>query len=558
MEYLIPTQWSVSKLMEYFEEGQIAIPEIQRDVVWSSEQVKELIDSIYQMYPCGSLILWEPRLRDEKLMKEIIKPERLNYYKGNLPKYFLIDGQQRVTALASIMLEKGFLRKVEPEIEDDLSSLYVNVKQRFPKEIEAATDGDPYKFPWVSINDIFNGAIRELPDYKDQLTLGQKRDIDNFVQRIRDYPFPIQIIQERDYPTVGKIFSRVNSQGTQLTGAEIHIASIIPHWRGISTKFRSYLRDLAKTGYDLDLTFLMRAITVIECDVPQIKRLADRVSQKKLSKVRLNRRWSEGKEAINAVIRILRKDLFLDRTKFFLSKNALVPLVYYAAKSHNKRLDRKAMMKYFLVSQLGGHYGGASETVLRRDLRYLSEPSTPPKQGLHELLEVAIKEAKQEFRGLKISARDVAGIPSKNVMLLLMYIVMRNKDARDFGPPDASSLSQIPTSELQLHHIFPFDFMMKDAKAILYMGNRGMTMREYRDEVNDVANITFLSQEKNIQIKNVSPWQYLANETTPSLRKAHFIPEDRELWKPENFDKFLDRRRRMVAEAINSLMRKLN
>jgi hypothetical protein len=83
-------------------------------------------------------------------------------------------------------------------------------------------------------------------------------------------------------------------------------------------------------------------------------------------------------------------------------------------------------------------------------------------------------------------------------------------------------------------------------------------MREYRDEVNDVANITFLSQEKNIQIKNVSPWQYLANETTPSLRKAHFIPEDRELWKPENFDKFLDRRRRMVAEAINSLMRKLN
>ena len=95
---------SVSELMDSFEKGEIAIPEIQRDVVWDADQVKELVNSIFREYPCGSLIMWEPRLRDEVLIRQIIRPERLDHYRGALPKYFLIDGQQRVTALASVML----------------------------------------------------------------------------------------------------------------------------------------------------------------------------------------------------------------------------------------------------------------------------------------------------------------------------------------------------------------------------------------------------------------------------------------------------------------------
>src|ERR1700723_3698715 len=202
MEYLLTAPWSVSQLIDNFSEGRIAIPEIQRDLVWSSDQVKSLLDSIYQSYPCGSLILWEPRDRDSKLMREIIRPERLEYYHGKLPRYFLIDGQQRITALASVMLKPGFLKEVEPEIENDLGSLYANIK-RFPKEMQTGTDAEPYKFPWISVNDIFTGRFKELAEFE-KLTYDQKRIIDRAVQRIRDYTFPVQIIQERNYATVGK------------------------------------------------------------------------------------------------------------------------------------------------------------------------------------------------------------------------------------------------------------------------------------------------------------------------------------------------------------------
>jgi len=54
MSNLLPTQHTVSRLIELFSSGEIAIPEIQRDVVWKAEQVKELIDSINLGYPCGS------------------------------------------------------------------------------------------------------------------------------------------------------------------------------------------------------------------------------------------------------------------------------------------------------------------------------------------------------------------------------------------------------------------------------------------------------------------------------------------------------------------------
>lgn len=451
MENLTTTQWSVSKLMDLFSTGRIAVPEIQRDIVWSSDQIKELLDSISLDYPCGSLILWEPRLKDEKLVKEIIRPERAQAF-DHLPKYFLIDGQQRVTALATVMLERNLLRKMEPEIETDLMSLFVNLK-KFPSDIEAASDADSYKYPWVPMNDIFNGAVKQVKEY-DSLPKSEQKKIDGYVQQVRDYQFPVQIIQERDYPTVGRIFSRVNSQGTQLTGAEIHLASIIPYWQGISAKFRQFRSELRGRGYDLDLTFLMRAITATACDVPQIKKLADRVSRREFDQASLDKFWKETKRAVTTVSDILGTGLKLDKTKFFTSKNALIPLVYYTVRSRGKGLDRKGIMRYFIVSQLGGHYSGAGETVLRRDIRYLSVPGEKPTSGLANLLGIAEREAKQEYRGLKVRPSQITGFPSKNVILLLMYVVMRQRGACDFGSGGAS-LDAISAEEDATASYFP-------------------------------------------------------------------------------------------------------
>jgi hypothetical protein len=76
------------------------------------------------------------------------------------------------------------------------------------------------------LNSVFDGSVKESSDLKEKLSPQQKAEIDRNIQRFRDYQFPVQIIQEADYPTVGRIFSLVNSMGTQLTGAEIHMARL--------------------------------------------------------------------------------------------------------------------------------------------------------------------------------------------------------------------------------------------------------------------------------------------------------------------------------------------
>ena len=135
---------------------------------------------------------------------------------------------------------------------------------------------------------------------------------------------------------------------------------------------------------------------------------------------------------------------------------------------------------------------------------------------------------------------------------------MRKRGATDFGPSGAKALEDISSQDMQLHHIFPFDFMMKDEDAQTYRETEKLGMSDFRWEVNSLANITFISRAKNAAIGNIPPWQYFEDETTLEVRKAHFIPNDKALWNPKHFGAFMEERRRLLSAAMNSLIKQLN
>ncbi len=49
----------VSALLNYVDNKEIAIPEIQRPFVWDGAKVRDLIDSLYQGYPIGYIVTWQ-------------------------------------------------------------------------------------------------------------------------------------------------------------------------------------------------------------------------------------------------------------------------------------------------------------------------------------------------------------------------------------------------------------------------------------------------------------------------------------------------------------------
>ena len=46
-------------LLTWVKSGEVAIPEIQRPFVWEATQVRDLLDSLYQGYPIGYIIVWK-------------------------------------------------------------------------------------------------------------------------------------------------------------------------------------------------------------------------------------------------------------------------------------------------------------------------------------------------------------------------------------------------------------------------------------------------------------------------------------------------------------------
>ena len=100
-------------------------------------------------------------------------------------------------------------------------------------------------------------------------------------------------------------------------------------------------------------------------------------------------------------------------------------------------------------------------------------------------------------------------------------------------------------NRLQLHHIFP--------KSKLY------DVGYQRNEVNALANFTFLTQECNLKVSNRDPAEYIPEFLAKhsGAIESHWIPMDPELWKIENYREFLRARRQLLAEAANHFLESL-
>jgi hypothetical protein len=91
------TSGSISALIGYIENGDLALPELQRPFVWGNNRVRDLFDSMYRGYPIGYFLIWKNGT-GEKMM-HIGADEKIH----KIPNMLLIDGQQRLTALFSII-----------------------------------------------------------------------------------------------------------------------------------------------------------------------------------------------------------------------------------------------------------------------------------------------------------------------------------------------------------------------------------------------------------------------------------------------------------------------
>ncbi len=124
---ITPSAVKIDKLLNRIEEGDIKIPAFQRGFVWNQEQVIDLMDSIYNDYPIGSILLWNSleRLKSTKNIAGFEIPEREPQY----PVNYVLDGQQRLSAIFAVFCKNRSIidESDEYSIDPETFEIYFNL-----------------------------------------------------------------------------------------------------------------------------------------------------------------------------------------------------------------------------------------------------------------------------------------------------------------------------------------------------------------------------------------------------------------------------------------------
>jgi hypothetical protein len=99
-------------LLRQIDSGDCVLPDFQRDFVWDASATQELIVSIANNYPAGSLL----RIRNTRSLFAFRHFEGAPA-NGSRPTYLVLDGQQRLTSLYQAFYGQGDYR------------YYINLKQ---------------------------------------------------------------------------------------------------------------------------------------------------------------------------------------------------------------------------------------------------------------------------------------------------------------------------------------------------------------------------------------------------------------------------------------------
>ena len=209
-------QYPVSSILTWVKDDEIAVPEIQRPFVWSTIQVRDLMDSLYKGYPIGYIITWknpDVRLRDGSRA---------------MGKKVVIDGQQRITAMRAAILGMPVVNK--DYAEEKIYIAFHPIKEEFAT-LTPAIERDSSWIPDIStIISRETGLFEEVNKYCEANPGVDKSLIEKNIEKlraIRNSPIGyIELDAGLDIDAVTDIFIRVNSQGTVLSQADFAMSKI--------------------------------------------------------------------------------------------------------------------------------------------------------------------------------------------------------------------------------------------------------------------------------------------------------------------------------------------
>jgi hypothetical protein len=583
-------QTPISTILAWVESGAIAIPEIQRPFVWTSTQVRDLMDSLYQGYPVGYIITWQ-------------NPDvKLKDGSTSQGKRILIDGQQRITALRAAI---SGLNVVDKKYKKRQIAISFNP---LTEEFRTRTSSTERGKEWISdIAEVMvNGydTLTFVDEYVARNPGTTRQEINSRLNRLIQIKNKqigeIQLSPSLDINIVNEIFVRINASGVNLSNADFAMSKIavyekdpgdemgmrlrkfidyFAHLSAAPDQFKDIAQndtEFAKTNYFAKITWLKNEtddlydptyndiIRVVGLTQFARGKLGDVVSL--LSGRNFETRQDE-KEIADLSFQKLEKGLYqftnenkfkqfvqnilrgsgYDEPNMLIARNA----VNYAYAMYLRLLDigenhaeaNSLVRRLLAISLMTGRHSGSFETQFEQDIKRI--------QSSGDMVKFIATLEEQELSDVFWNSIlvDEFDKPTTNNPFWHMFIAAQNKLLKQSFLSKNNIARDLATDDI--HHIFPKNYLVK----------HGYDKSKY----NRIANFVHLRNDINISVSDLAPREYLGdilsgnnNHHSDIVNEAEMVNnfEDNAVPKillqaeADDYDEFLQQRQRLMAEMV--------
>lgn len=597
-------------------EEKIWIPEFQRPFVWDNNQIRLLIDSLFYNYTISSILTWKgknelARRRVGGAVFEISFPD-INNSSNEI--IYLLDGQQRTTALTYVFTDKKIYKKNKAreeksinlywdceycgnEVENrwifDEEILFDSLNQKFTlKELEKSRElykkfnarfikiKHAYDRDWdKSIDEnLFDDKIKywEFKDkYKDKL-----RELEDRILRRK----VVDIEQIGELNTVLDVFERINTKNTKLSIFDIMVAKTYKKYDKGYFDLRSYFKMITseKTS-KVDNNYFVNLEKIKDLSSSNIK--FDEGTLLYLCLVAINKKFRVNsvfeikteefeKELknlnfiLNRVVEIMKEDFYIEieeQSKYQPVAKFLTAYISQFKKLEMETSYRNFISKWFWNTIIYNRYPGSQNEKIETDFKILLKNQNNLSQALSEMKSFNSRTFDYIKRKNLDNLFNCFYNKKSDQMYKMMLIILKSKNPKDFysGASPFKSGTKILISEE--HHIFPKNSKIGEEIKLKYENTHLSNI------INNIANISILTKVTNnkyISNKNPSIYfsEFLAEKISQGVEKefyqnleSHFIDKDMfNYLLNDDFENFILKRTFKIYEYLISLTNEEN
>ncbi len=556
------------------------LPAIQRELVWDTEQIEKLFDSLMRDYPISSFLFWKVE-KDKvneyefyEFIRDYHERDKQHNPKANVTGddeiTAVLDGQQRLTSLY-IALKGTYAYKLPRKRWDNDQAypkrkLYLNLVKmsdeadceydfKFLTKEESQKNNDNNY--WFSVGKILN--LKEPGDVSEYLS---ENVFDDYSKEKRKFAnkalFKLHnVIHERGsisyyleksqiLDKVLNIFIRINSGGTELNYSDLLLSIASAQWkkRDAREEIINFVDELNNIdgGFNFNKDFILKSCLILN-DFKDIAFKVDNFNKKNMVKIEDN--WEKVTNAIRLSVHLVSS--FGYNRETLTSNNALIPIAYYLQKinaqetyinSSRNLSDKSDIKRWLILSLIKRTFSGQPDNVLRpiRNIIKDSNSSFPLKQIINKF--------KGTNKSLIFSDEDIENLTlykyGQGFTFSVLSLIYPNLDYKN---------------QFHIDHIHPKSFFTKS--QLRKKGILDEDIENYQDYVNYISNLQILEATPNIEKLNKDFETWLDNicpdeDSRNEYIKTHLIPNVNLNFK--NFIEFSDKRDKLLIHRLKKML----